>query len=125
MTTIYLVDDEPVPIRVLKMTLERAGHEVESFSNGSLALDRIREQAPDVLVSDIEMPVMTGEELCKQINEEFPDRGFPIFVVTSLTDLAHRDWARRIANLHFLEKPVSMRRLTSQMNAALANGGKQ
>ncbi len=125
MTKIYLVDDEPVPIRVLKMTLERSGHDVESFTNGALALDRIREQRPDVLVSDIEMPVMTGEELCKQINEEFPDRDFPIFVVTSLTDLAHRDWARRIANLHFLEKPVSMRRLTSQMNAALAAGGQQ
>jgi CheY-like chemotaxis protein len=123
MTKIYLVDDEPVPIRVLKMTLERSGHEVESFSNGALALDRIREAQPDVLISDIEMPVMTGEELCKQINAEFPGRSFPIFVVTSLTDLAHRDWARKIDNLHFLEKPVSMRRLSSQMNTVLAAGG--
>lgn len=119
MTTVYLTDDEPVPIRVLKMTLQRQGYEVESFHNGAVALERIREQQPDALITDIEMPVMTGEELCEHIQEEFPERSFPIFVVTSLVDLAHRDWARKMANLSFVEKPVSMRRLTADLKAAL------
>ena len=119
MTTIYIADDEPTPTRVLKMTLERKGFDVETFVNGKRALERIREQHPDALITDIEMPVLTGESLCKQIQEEFPQRDFPIFVVTSVTDLAHRDWAQRIAKLNFLEKPVSMRRLTADLNSAL------
>lgn len=123
MATIYLTDDEPVPIRVLKMTLERQGYEVESFVNGKAALERIREQQPDALITDIEMPVMTGEDLCKHLQEEFPARTFPIFVVTSVTDLAHRDWARKMSNLSFVEKPVSMRRLTADLKTALTTGG--
>ena len=120
MTTIYVTDDEPVPIRVVKMTLERQGYEVESFRNGAAALERIREQQPDALITDIEMPVMSGEELCKHIQDEFPERCFPIFVVTSLVDLAHRDWAQKMANLSFVEKPVSMRRLAAELKNALA-----
>lgn len=118
MTTIYVTDDEPVPIRVVKMTLERQGYEVESFANGKAALERIRECQPDALITDIEMPVMTGEELCKQIQEEFPTRTFPIFVVTSVTDLSHRSWARNMDNLNFVEKPVSMRRLIGELKIA-------
>lgn len=119
MTTVYIADDEPTPIRVLKMTLERNGFNVETFVNGKKALERIREAQPDVLITDIEMPVLTGEDLCKKIQDEFPQRDFPIFVVTSVTDLAHRDWAQRIAKLNFLEKPVSMRKLTADLNCAL------
>lgn len=123
MTKIYITDDEPVPIRVVKMTLERGGYDIETFPNGKAALERIREQQPDALITDIEMPVMTGEELCKHIQEEFPERSFPIFVVTSVTDLAHRAWARKMVNLSFLEKPLSMRRLTADLQKALAVEG--
>lgn len=119
MAKIYIADDEPVPIRVVKMTLERNGFDVETFANGQLVLDRIREEFPDVLISDIEMPVMTGEELCKTIQAEFPNRSFPIFVVTSVTDLAHRDWASIMDRLTFVEKPVSMRRLLAQIKESL------
>ena len=119
MATIYIADDEPTPIRVLKMNLERTGFNVETFVNGRKALERIREHQPDALITDIEMPVLTGESLCKQIHDEFPDRNFPIFVVTSVTDLAHRDWAKTIDNLTFLEKPVSMRKITADLKNAL------
>jgi CheY-like chemotaxis protein len=119
MAKIYIADDEPVPIRVVKMSLQRDGFDVEDFSNGQLVLERIRQEHPDVLITDIEMPVMTGEELCKTIQSEFPDRMFPIFVVTSVTDLAHRDWAGAMQKLNFVEKPVSMRRLLAQIHDTL------
>ena len=63
---------------------------------------------------------MSGEELCKSIDAEFPNRNFPIFVVTSVTDIGHRSWSREIANLSFLEKPISMRRLTGQLKSTLS-----
>lgn len=108
---ILIVDDEAVVVRVLKLVLERSGYEVESRPNGQAALERILEQAPDVLITDIEMPRMSGEELCKQIHERFPDRDYPIFVVTSVTAMEHRVWSSEIPNLVFLEKPVSARKL--------------
>jgi chemosensory pili system protein ChpA (sensor histidine kinase/response regulator) len=108
---ILIVDDEAVVVRVLKLVLERSGYEVESSSNGEAALERILEQAPDVLITDIEMPRMTGEELCKRIHERFPNRDYPIFVVTSVTAMEHRIWSSEIPKLVFLEKPVSARKL--------------
>jgi chemosensory pili system protein ChpA (sensor histidine kinase/response regulator) len=77
---------------------------------------QIRKRRPDVLVTDIEMPRMTGRELCEQLNLEFPQRGFPIFVSTSLTSREHRDWSGQIADLYFMEKPISVRTLLSQLD---------
>lgn len=112
---VLIVDDEAVVIRVLRLALERAGYEVTSRSDGQAALERIMEQAPDVLITDIEMPRMTGEELCKALHERFPDRGFPIFVATSVTAMEHRVWSSEIPKLLFLEKPVSARKLLAAL----------
>ena len=108
---ILLVDDEAMVLRVLRLQLEKAGYAVETANNGEQALERIRESAPDALITDIEMPKLSGEELCKALHAEYPDRGYPIFVATSLTGVRHREWSQAIANVHFLEKPLSARRL--------------
>ena len=113
---ILIADDEQHAIRILKQSLGRAGYEVEGVSNGEAALQRIRESAPDVLITDIQMPRMTGEELCQQITEEMPQRDFLIFVVTSRTEIEHREWSDKIDNLMFLEKPVSMRQLVKELD---------
>ena len=110
---ILIADDEPHVIRVLKMALERAGYEVDSAPNGQVALERIKAGHPDVLVTDIQMPLMSGRELCESIQDEMPDRKFLIFVVTSRTEVEHREWSSSMSNLRFLEKPVSVRKLVS------------
>ena len=117
---LYVVDDELVPVRVVRMALQRAGYDVQCFHNGLQALEAIRVAQPDALITDIEMPVMTGEELCKTLSEEFPNRNFPIFVVTGVTDLNHRRWSRQIDRLTFVEKPISVRLLIEELSATLA-----
>ncbi len=116
MKRILIVDDEATVIRILRRALDHAGYAVETARNGMEALEKIRLQPPDVLVTDIEMPKMTGEELCQAIHEQLADRDFPIFVATSLTALEHRHWSGQIPNLVFLEKPVSIRRLTAKLD---------
>lgn len=115
MRRIVIVDDEATVIRILRRALERAGYEVETARNGLEALEAIERRDPDVLVTDIEMPRMTGQQLCQALHEQHPDRAFPIFVVTSLTAIEHRAWSEAIPNLYFLEKPVSIRRLTARL----------
>ncbi|MBT8444280.1 MAG: response regulator [Gammaproteobacteria bacterium] len=112
---ILLVDDEPTVLRVLRLQLQRAGYEVDTAPNGEVALEKIRSAAPDVLITDIEMPRMTGEELCQAIQREFPERRFPIFVATSLTGMRHREWTRDFVLLDFLEKPLSARKLLATL----------
>ena len=111
MKSILLVDDEPMILRVMRVALEKFGYRVETAADGEEALAIIVGSQPDFLVTDIEMPRMSGKELCQEIYRKIPDREFPIFVSTSLTAMEHREWSRKIPNLVFLEKPISIRKL--------------
>lgn len=115
MKKILIVDDHAPVIRVLKMGIEEAGYEVETASNGSECLVKLCSEHPDFLITDIDMPRMSGKELCLAIEEQIPERRFPIVVLTSRTEMEHRDWTRSIDNLTFVEKPVSIRRLVSHI----------
>jgi CheY-like chemotaxis protein len=119
---ILLVDDEPVVLRVLRLQLENAGFSVETAPNGHAALEIILAAPPDALVTDIEMPQMSGEELCKALQVKLPERSFPIFVATSLTGLRHREWTSGIKDLHFLEKPISAKRLIGRLKDCFESG---
>ena len=115
MNKIMLVDDEMHVLRILRLSLEKQGYEVDTFNNGEDALKALEQITPDVLITDIEMPRMTGEELCKQIEIEYPDRNFLIIVLTSRTEFEHREWSSLFENLQFIEKPISMRKLIDQL----------
>ena len=119
MKHILIVDDHAPVLRVMRLGLEDAGYSVEVASNGSECLVKLCDHHPDFLITDIDMPRMTGKELCLAIEQQFPERGFPIVVLTSRTELEHRDWTRDIANLTFMEKPVSIRRLISHIDRCL------
>lgn len=125
MKRVMIVDDHAPVIRVLKLGLEEAGFEVESANNGSECLLKLCDGLPDFLVTDVDMPRMTGKELCLAIEKQFPDRQFPIVVLTSRTELEHRDWTRAIDNLEFMEKPVSIRRLITHVSRCLNGPSEQ
>lgn len=121
MKRILIVDDHAPVLRVLKLGIEAAGYEVDTASNGSECLVKLCEAHPDFLVTDIDMPRMTGRELCQVIAKQFPNRAFPIVVLTSRTEMEHRDWTRAMENLTFMEKPVSVRNLLSIIRTTLAD----
>lgn len=125
MKKILIVDDEPHIIRVMKLALERASYQVDVAANGVEALKSIKNSHPDVMITDIAMPLMTGEELCKHINNDMPDREFLIIVATSRTEIEHREWSREIHKLKFFEKPMSTRKLIILLEEYFINNASQ
>jgi CheY-like chemotaxis protein len=119
--TILIVDDEAHVIRVLRLMLEREGYEVHSAVDGFDALDKMAARRPDVMVSDIQMDGMNGRDLCRMVRERYPDESFPIFVMTSMTASAEREWVRGVAHFEFLEKPLSPRQLVARLAAHFAS----
>jgi len=111
MRTILVVDDERHVARVLSVALERAGYAVETASNGEQAIGKLVELKPDALLTDIMMPRMNGRELVAAVRNHFPEHQVPIVVMTSSLELEHRDWVNNFGDLHFIEKPVSPRRI--------------
>lgn len=118
--TILIVDDEAHVIRVLRLMLEREGYEVHSAADGLVALEKMAARRPDVMVSDIQMDGMNGRDLCRTVRERYPDESFPIFVMTSMTAAAEREWVRQLAHVEFLEKPLSPRQLVARLAAHFA-----
>ena len=109
--TILLVDDEPHVLRILRLGLERENYRVLTAHNGEIALEVLEESFPDIVITDIDMPRMNGQELCRAIDKKFPNRNFLIIILTSRTERDLREWASKIPNIDFLEKPVSIRNL--------------
>jgi len=123
--SILLVDDEPHVIRVLRLMLEREGYEVASANDGNEALEKMAARRPDVMVSDIQMAGMDGRELCRTVRARYPDDAFPIFVMTSMTASEERAWVRELAQVEFLEKPLSPRQLIARLTTYFANAATQ
>ena len=122
MERILIVDDEPHVIRVLRMALEQSGYLVDDAANGIQAMEYLGKQHPDLVITDIDMPRMDGKELCMNINSTLPNRVFGIYVLTARAELEHRQWAKEIPNLEFMEKPVSIRKLLSKLGNFFAHG---
>ncbi|MCX5685381.1 MAG: response regulator, partial [Planctomycetota bacterium] len=80
-----IVDDDALTREMLEHTLTQEGFEVETACNGQEALEKIREGPCRLVISDWEMPGMTGEELCRAIREE--DFGGYVYIIL----LTHHD----------------------------------
>ena len=113
--TIMIVDDEPHVIRVLRLMLERAGYAVISANDGNEALEKLAARRPDAMISDIQMAGMNGRDLCRAVRERYPDEPFLVLVMTSMTAAEERSWVRDLANVEFLEKPLSPRQLVARL----------
>ena len=80
MLKVLLVEDSPTQALEIQMLLESAGHQVERAANGNDALRTLRKGATDLVVTDLEMPEMTGLQLVEQMLKEFPS--IPAILIT-------------------------------------------
>jgi CheY-like chemotaxis protein len=80
---VIVVAEDHEDIRyVLKRALERAGHEVVATPDGAAALDAVRKHRPDVVVTDLDMPRMTGLDLCRAIRADDELRHIPVVLAS-------------------------------------------
>jgi two-component system alkaline phosphatase synthesis response regulator PhoP/two-component system response regulator VicR len=83
MPRILVTDDEPNIVRLIQVNLERQGFQVETANNGAQALEKIRANRPDLLVSDVMMPEMDGFELLSNIRRDSVLENLPVIMLTA------------------------------------------
>jgi len=119
MARILTVDDQPHITACLKIFLQRHGHEVHRACNGVLALERLRNESFDVLVTDVDMPEMNGLDL---IAHEDAVRDLRvILVLTGRTDYKKLAALQKDPHVHLAPKPFSPSTIASQIEQALSN----
>jgi two-component system KDP operon response regulator KdpE len=113
---ILVVDDEPRLVHFMRMNLELEGAQVLSAANGKEALERVREDLPDVVLLDVMMPQMDGFEALKRL------RSFsqvPVLILTARDDEEDRIKGLELGADDYIGKPFSHRELVSRIRAVL------
>lgn len=123
MALILVVDDDPDFVEFTRIVLEREGHTVVSARGGGEALDKIAEDAPDLIVLDVIMDtVLDGLSVSQELGEHAAYKQIPIVMITSIanTDFAELFPTDEYVHLDtFLTKPVAPERLAEEVNRLL------
>jgi chemosensory pili system protein ChpA (sensor histidine kinase/response regulator) len=110
---VLVVDDSITVRRVTQRLLQREGYRVALAADGLQALERLQEERPTVVLSDIEMPRMDGFDLARNIRADGSLRDLPIIMITSRIAEKHREHAMELGVNHYLGKPYSDEELLS------------
>lgn len=113
LSVILVVDDEPDLRFILRRIFEGAGHVVAEAGNGADALTHVRRSPPDLVVTDVMMPVMDGVELIRRLRGDPTMKDIPILAVSSHGCLA-------TAADSVIAKPYQPNTLLAAVNALLA-----
>lgn len=120
--TILLVEDTPFFLKTVKSYLESDGYEVITAENGCEALEKLEKTQVDVVVSDIEMPLMTGLELVRTIRSKEKLRDLPVIALTSLTGEVNKEKGLR-AGFDLYEYKLDRTRLLDSIRDVLRKKG--
>ena len=113
---VLVVDDEQRIVSFMRMNLELEGCRVIAASSGREALDRVRDDLPDIVLLDIMMPGLDGFEVLRRMREF---TSVPVIVLTAKDDEEDRIKGLELGADDYLGKPFSHRELVSRMRAVL------
>ncbi|MFK8080145.1 MAG: EAL domain-containing protein [Granulosicoccus sp.] len=117
---IMMVDDEPINMRVLQLHLTAEGYErFVTVSDSTIALSVLRSEKPNVLLLDLNMPVVSGLEILQQIRNDDELKQLPVIVLTSSNNADTKFSALKLGATDFLAKPVHAGELALRMRNTL------
>ena len=109
---ILIVDDSASMRQMVNFTLAEEGYEVREAENGQEALDSMKGDTPDLVITDINMPVMDGIELIKQIRAAGEFKFTPIIVLTTESEESKQNEGKQAGATAWLIKPFTPEKLT-------------
>ena len=118
--TILVVDDDPHIRQLLVFAFAKAGLETREAADGEAALAAVAEQAPDLVVLDINMPKLSGLEVCRRLRAQ---GDIPILFLSSRDDEIDRVLGIELGGDDYVVKPFSPREVTARVQAILRRAG--
>jgi two-component system alkaline phosphatase synthesis response regulator PhoP len=116
---VLVVDDEIHIVHVVAIKLRNNGYEVVSADNGAKALELARTEKPDIIVTDFQMPIMTGLEFTEKLREHEETRDIPVIMLTARSFAISREQQDQLQISGCLSKPFSPKELLGNIEDIL------
>ncbi|ABC22199.1 response regulator [Rhodospirillum rubrum] len=117
--TILSVDDSASIRQMVKLTLTGAGYTVVQAADGAEGLARARDMAVDLVVTDLNMPVMNGLDLIRELRKLPTYKGVPIIFLTTESDAAMKQEAKVAGATGWITKPFQQEQLVTVVRKVL------
>lgn len=123
---VLVVDDEPTILKLARVKLEKEGFSVIDARNGAEAIEKAKSEKPDVIIMDIMMPKMNGNEACKNIKEDPETHDIPVLMLTAVGQFEEQLKSLEDSGAtDYITKPFDPVELAEQVNRILTNQGKE
>lgn len=117
---ILVADDSLTIQKVVELTFADSEYRLTSVSNGRLALEKIQEERPDVVLADVVMPEKNGYEVCEEIKRNPATAGIPVILLAGTFEPFDRDRATQLGCDAIVSKPFDSRDLYRKVEALVA-----
>ena len=117
--TVLIVEDEPDVVDLLRYNLGRAGFDVLIAVSGDRGLEMARKQRPDIIILDLMLPGMTGQEVCRALKNDPDTEVIPIVMLTAKGEPDERVKGLELGADDYVTKPFSPRELVLRVQALL------
>jgi twitching motility two-component system response regulator PilH len=120
MSTVLIVDDSQTLRQMLSEILQSSGLVVIEAINGVEAKEKIQTKAPDLVITDLIMPLMNGYELCRWIKTDPTTQGIPVLMCSTKSEEFDRYWGMKQGADAYITKPFHPKDLVTAVRQLLA-----
>ncbi|MCC0177547.1 response regulator [Waterburya agarophytonicola K14] len=107
MKTVLVVDDLKAQLNLISGYLEQEGFKVVTAENGNDALEKATAQTPDLVITDLVMPEMSGLEFCRKLKKNPETAEIPVIACTTKDRDMDKKWAKKQGVVAYLVKPFT------------------
>jgi putative two-component system response regulator len=115
--TVMVVDDNPANLMLMERMLLSRGYEVRSFPRGRMALHAAAEEPPDLILLDINMPEMSGYEVCGRLKSDPRLSGIPVIFLSAMNDPEDKLLGFRAGAVDYVSKPFQFEEVQARVDA--------
>ena len=115
MAKILMVDDDPQLRALVSRFLSAKGYEVVTAENGTEGIDAAKANHPDLVLMDLNMPVMDGFRATQALKQDAETQGLPVLILSAENEVASRDAVYEAGCDGFVPKPIDFERLAGRI----------
>lgn len=119
---ILIAEDEPLILQTLELKLKKEGYEVVGCPDGLDAIQKIDAEQPDLVITDIMMPYMSGLEVVRKVKQDGMGKSIPVIVLSTMGQESIVEEAFELGADDYLKKPFSLSELSIRIKKLARKG---